>query len=70
MTIWYILCLFGTFNPVLVSCTKKNLATLVPHTKISRPGNYGSEKLKRPIFHPLLFLAQRSRNLFNADGVK
>jgi hypothetical protein len=29
MTIWYILCLFGTFFPVLVSSTKKNLATLV-----------------------------------------
>jgi hypothetical protein len=29
MTIWYIFCSFGTFFPVLVSCTKKNLATLV-----------------------------------------
>jgi hypothetical protein len=28
MTIRYILCSFGTFFPVLVSCTKKNLATL------------------------------------------
>jgi hypothetical protein len=28
MVIWYILCSFGTFFPVLVSCTKKNLATL------------------------------------------
>jgi hypothetical protein len=28
MTIWYILCSFGPFFPVLVSCTKKNLATL------------------------------------------
>jgi hypothetical protein len=28
MTIWYILCSFGTFVPDLVSCTKKNLATL------------------------------------------
>jgi hypothetical protein len=28
MTIWYTLCSFGTFFPVLVSCTKKNLATL------------------------------------------
>jgi hypothetical protein len=27
MTIWYILCSFGTCFPVLVSCTKKNLAT-------------------------------------------
>jgi hypothetical protein len=28
MTIWYILCSFGTLFPVLVSCTKNNLATL------------------------------------------
>jgi hypothetical protein len=29
MTIWYILCSFGTYFLVLVSCTKTNLATLV-----------------------------------------
>jgi hypothetical protein len=29
MTIWCILCSFGNFFPVLVSCTKKNLATLL-----------------------------------------
>jgi hypothetical protein len=29
MKIWYILRSFGTFYPLLVSCTKKNLATLV-----------------------------------------
>jgi hypothetical protein len=29
MTIWYILCSFGTFVPVLVSWTNKNLATLL-----------------------------------------
>jgi hypothetical protein len=29
MAIWYILCSFGTFFPVLVSRAKKNLATLV-----------------------------------------
>jgi hypothetical protein len=28
--IWYILWLFGTFSPVLVCCTKKDLANLVP----------------------------------------
>jgi hypothetical protein len=28
MNIWYIVCLFGTFFPVLVSYPKKNLATL------------------------------------------
>jgi hypothetical protein len=30
MTIWYILWSFGTFLPVLVCCSKKNLATLRP----------------------------------------
>jgi hypothetical protein len=30
MAIWYILWSFGTFFPVLVFCTKKNLATLFP----------------------------------------
>jgi hypothetical protein len=30
MTLWYILCSFGTFFRFLVSCTEKNLATLVP----------------------------------------
>jgi hypothetical protein len=29
MNIWYILCSFGTFFPVLVSCNMKNLATLL-----------------------------------------
>jgi hypothetical protein len=28
--IWYILCSFGTFFPLWVSCTKKNLAALFP----------------------------------------
>jgi hypothetical protein len=28
-TIWYTLCLFCTFFTVLVSCAKKNLATLL-----------------------------------------
>jgi hypothetical protein len=28
MTIWHIVCSFGTFFPLFVSCTKKNLATL------------------------------------------
>jgi hypothetical protein len=30
MTIWYNLCSFGSFFPLLASCTKKNLATLAP----------------------------------------
>jgi hypothetical protein len=46
MTIWYILCSFGTFLPVLVSWTKKNLATLTTirfqtfsnHSHFSRDG--------------------------------
>jgi hypothetical protein len=28
LPVWYIFCSFGTFFPVLVSCTLKNLATL------------------------------------------
>jgi hypothetical protein len=32
MTIWYMLCSFDTFFPVSVSCTKKNLATLMLST--------------------------------------
>jgi hypothetical protein len=39
MTIWYILYSFGTFFPVLVSCTKKNLATLLSST-IGRRKNF------------------------------
>jgi hypothetical protein len=39
MIIWYILCSFGTFFPVLVSCTKKNLATLV-HGGLARESLY------------------------------
>jgi hypothetical protein len=39
MTIWYILC---SFFPVLISCTKKNLATLfnteVPATTFAKWG--------------------------------
>jgi hypothetical protein len=30
MAIWYILCSFGIFFPVLVCCAEKNLATLLP----------------------------------------
>jgi hypothetical protein len=32
MDIWYILWSFGLFFPVLVFCTKKNLATLLPNS--------------------------------------
>jgi hypothetical protein len=35
-TIWYILYSFVTFGPVLVSCTKKNLATLLVNTSGSK----------------------------------
>jgi hypothetical protein len=41
ITIRYILHSFGTFFPVLVSCTKKNLATLL---RIPRIGFGGREK--------------------------
>jgi hypothetical protein len=34
MAIWYILWSFGIFVPVLVSCTKKNLATLLASCKL------------------------------------
>jgi hypothetical protein len=43
MTIRYILCSFGTFLPVLVSCTKKNLATLL----CSQTESIGTECLQR-----------------------
>jgi hypothetical protein len=33
MAIWYILCSFGTFFPVLVPCTEKNLPTLDSKSK-------------------------------------
>jgi hypothetical protein len=45
MTIWYILCSLVTFFPVLVSCNKKNLATLV-HTFTRRGASVGL----RPVF--------------------
>jgi hypothetical protein len=32
MVVWYILWSLGIFFPVLVFCTKKNLATLIPNT--------------------------------------
>jgi hypothetical protein len=35
MTIWYILGSFETFLSVLVSCSKKNLATLMPGTALA-----------------------------------
>jgi hypothetical protein len=48
MTIWYILCLLGTFFPVLVSCVKKNPATLI-RAKFSPVTNlgYNLELVKR-----------------------
>jgi hypothetical protein len=43
MIIWYVLCSFGTFCfhfvhffPVLLLCTTKNLATLLPPSEISQ----------------------------------
>jgi hypothetical protein len=48
MGIWYILWLFGTYFPVLVVCTKKNLATLVntPLSIIDRSGGDGQAHRK------------------------
>jgi hypothetical protein len=39
MTIWYILCSFGTFFPVLVSWTNKNLATLLSAVLLVQQGD-------------------------------
>jgi hypothetical protein len=46
MTIRYILCSFGTFFPVLVTCTKKNLATLELYVVEVRQG------FKKLLFSP------------------
>jgi hypothetical protein len=51
MTMWYVFCSFGNFFPVLVSCTKKNLATLV---RVTRLGDFS------PI-GPLLTLGRCSK---------
>jgi hypothetical protein len=40
MTIWYIFYSFGTFFPSLVSCTKKNLATLEKRSSCALPVLY------------------------------
>jgi hypothetical protein len=39
VAIWYILCLFGIFSPVLVCYTKRNLATLRAATVLGANGN-------------------------------
>jgi hypothetical protein len=47
MVIWYILCSFGTFFRVLVTCTEKNLATLSRESfsaAISLPTETNSKK--------------------------
>jgi hypothetical protein len=48
MTIWYTLCSFGTFFPVLVIFTEKNLATLLRGCQTSQHQLLGSrvEKTK------------------------
>jgi hypothetical protein len=46
ITICYILCSFGTFCPVLVLCTNKNLTTLIP----SRVARWHIFKPKFPIW--------------------
>jgi hypothetical protein len=46
VTILYILCSFGTFFPVLVSCTKNNLATLVRRGKNLVPASHSRFEAK------------------------
>jgi hypothetical protein len=41
---WYILCSVGTFFPVLVSCTKKNLATPAKSPRYYVFGNFRAAK--------------------------
>jgi hypothetical protein len=42
ITLWYILCSFGTFFLVLVSCTKKNLATLLRRRQHLSPDDFSA----------------------------
>jgi hypothetical protein len=44
VAIWYILRLFGIFFPILVCCTKNNLAALV--LALSRASEFGGIKAK------------------------
>jgi hypothetical protein len=55
-TIWYILCLFGTYCPVLVSCTKKNLEALLSDLcyKLSKPPKKSSEKSNATYFEAIV----------------
>jgi hypothetical protein len=57
MTIWYSLHSFGTFSPVLVSCTKKNLATL----QITLLTNQ-TEKLEMKLFRLIVKANQKSND--------
>jgi hypothetical protein len=50
MAIWYILWSFGIFFPVLVFCTKKNLATLPERKKKSKHIFGMAPKFKFQIF--------------------
>jgi hypothetical protein len=47
-TIWYILWPFGTLFPLLVCCTKKNLATLLQTVKASASNRLDFPRLVNP----------------------
>jgi hypothetical protein len=59
MTIWYILYSFGTFFPVLVSFTKKNLAILL---FMSEPSNSFFRKPLGPSWKMAEAKVQRGNN--------
>jgi hypothetical protein len=52
MTIWYNLCSFGTFFPVLVSCTKKNSGNPGAAYNIQR-----NARIAAFVLQPLIFLS-------------
>jgi hypothetical protein len=70
MNIWYIFCSFGASFPVLVSCPKKNLATLVANAGGALRGEF--HLFSRPtlpfvadgVAHALYVLH------FNCEGLK
>jgi hypothetical protein len=72
MTIWYILYSFGTFLPVLVSCSNKNLAspkpssaTFVRNTFLSNACIYGelfsAQHLQKSMLEDLIKLVENTK---------
>jgi hypothetical protein len=62
MTIWYILGSFGTLFPVLVTCTKKNLATLARNTVVGKDNfsfNFGKKLSVESFFSPSMALQMK-----------